>query len=278
MGDISKRGLDFIKRKEGYFGKAYLCPAGVWTIGWGTIRWNAGTPVKKGDVCTPDVAEKLLLKEVQRVEDAIDASIKVPLTQGQYDCICSFGYNLGTGWITGKGAQQATFIKELNKGNYQKVPSGLLQFCKAKDPKTGKRVTVKGLLTRRQEEIRELWLADYEGHSEIASTPAVVHETNPEIDPMPQSAAPATPDVKEVVTHSWTIRGALAAISGAGLQVYNWTLPAATEAGMEAAKLKTSLSGWDSLFAFLGTNMGLLGAMIVVTGAGIVIARRIQQA
>lgn len=271
MGDVSARGLDFIKRKEGYYSKAYLCPAGVWTLGWGSIRWDAKTPVKKGDVCTPDQAEKLLLREVQRVEDAIDATIRVPLTPGQYDCLVSIFYNIGIGWLTGKGHQQATFVKLLNKGQYDKVPSEILKFCRA----NGK--VIKGLQIRRQEEIRELWLADYGASSEVSATPAVIHETNPEVDPMPQSAAPALPEVKEVLKHSWTLRGAYAAISGLFLQAYSWTLPAATEAGMEAGKMREALTGWDALFAALGTNVAVLGAGCVVLGIGIVVFRRFQE-
>jgi len=50
--DISQRGLDLIKKWEAFYAHAYDDGEGVWTIGWGTIRWDLKTPVKKGDVIT----------------------------------------------------------------------------------------------------------------------------------------------------------------------------------------------------------------------------------
>lgn len=274
MGDISQRGIDLIKDYESYSSKAYLCPEKVPTIGWGSVRWDASKPVKLGDTCTVDQAEDLLRKEVILIEDAIDSSVKVALTQGQFDCLCSWGYNVGSGWINGKREGGcATLIKYLNKGQYDKVPSELLKFKKG--AKSGK--SYDGLVNRRKRELRELWFSDHGAQPVAKPAVAPVPVEAVPADPMPQSVGQVTVPVTEVVKHSWTIRGAVAAISGAALQVYNWTLPAATEASMEAVKLKTSLSGWDALFGFLGTNMALLGAMIVVTGAGIVIVRRIQQ-
>ena len=63
MGDISERGLALIKDYESYSEKAYLCPEGVPTIGWGSIRWSASRPVKLGETCTVDQAEMLIRKE-----------------------------------------------------------------------------------------------------------------------------------------------------------------------------------------------------------------------
>jgi lysozyme len=276
MGDISQRGLDFIKRKEGYFGKAYQCSAGVWTLGWGTIRWDAGRPVKKGDTCTQEQAEKLLLKEVQRVEDAVDATIRVPLSQGQYDCIVSFGYNLGIGWITGKGHQQATLIRLLNKGQYDKVPSELLKFSKVKDPKTRQMVTVRGLLIRRQEEIRELWLADYDSNAAIAKTPAPIVETDPETEPMPQAVVPGVPSVPTIAKGSPTVQmSALGILATTFGQAWEWLFGVAKEAGPEVVTNQTALSPFNALLTTVGANMGLLAAIIAVGTLIIVIQRKV---
>jgi lysozyme len=276
MGDISQRGLDFIKRKEGYFGKAYQCSAGVWTLGWGTIRWSASQPVKKGDTCTPEVAEKLLLKEVQRVEDAIDATIKVPLTPGMYDCLTSFFYNLGIGWLTGKGHPQATFVKLLNKGQYDKVPSELLKFSKVKEPKTKKMVTVKGLLIRRQEEIRELWLADYTADPKVAKTPAPVLTTDPETDPMPQAVVPDTPSIPQIAQGSKTVQmSALGIFATTFGQAWNWLFGVAKEAGPEVVTNQNALTPFNALIGTLGANMGLIAAIIAIGTLIIVIQRKI---
>lgn len=263
MGDISAKGLDFIKRKEGYFDKAYLCPAGVWTIGWGSIRWDAKTPVKKGDTCTVEQAERLLLKEVQRVEDAIDATIKVPLSQGQYDTLCELFYNIGIGWLTGQGHPQATLVKLLNKGQYDKIPSEVLKFKMA----NGKPLA--GLLKRRQEAVRELWFGDYDA-------PLRVSDTDPAVEPMPQSVEPERGKVSDVVVTSWTIRGALIAgvsyITDKTITAYDWAFSVAKEAGPEVLSLKQTVAPFDPLVKL--TPVLLTG--LVIAGLGIVVSRRIQ--
>lgn len=249
--DISSAGLSFIKEREGFFENSYLCPAGVWTIGWGTIRWDANTPVRQGETITRDHAEKLLLKEVQRVEDAIDETIKVPLTQGMFDCLCSWGYNVGIGWITGRGHQQATLIKELNRGNYDRVPSELLKFKMA----NGK--PLQGLLNRRKLEIKELWLAD----DLEAVEPA----------PMPQKVEPERHSTEGLVRDSRTIQGVLAAalayIAEKGLGVYEFLFGIAKDAGPEIMTLKTTLSPFEPLF-----KIGL--PTVVIVGLAVAWARR----
>lgn len=258
MGDISAKGLDFIKRKEGYFGKAYLCPAGVWTIGWGSIRWDAKTPVRKGDTCTVEQAERLLLKEVQRVEDAIDATIKVPLTQGAYDALVSLFYNIGIGWLTGQGHQQATLVKLLNKGQYDRVPSEILKFKMA----NGKPLA--GLAQRRQEEVRELWFGDN-------AEPIRAIDTDPTVDPMPQAVEPDLPSAKGLVKESRTLQGILAAafayVTDKALGWYDAAFGLATDAGAEVIKLKTTISPLDPLL-----KVGL--PAIVVIGLAIAYMRR----
>jgi lysozyme len=264
--DISQRGLDFIKRKEGYFDKAYLCPAGVWTIGWGSIRWDARTPVRQGDICTEDQATRLLLKEIQRVEDAIDATITVPLTQGQFDALCSIFYNIGIGWLTGQGHQQATFVRYLNKGEYEKIPSEFLKFKMANGN------PLNGLLTRRKEEVRELWLGDYEV---TATVPAVVAETDPQVEPMPQHVEPERGKVKDLVTESWTVKGLLisagAYITDRALWVYDFTFSVAKDAGPEIMALKTTITPFDPLLKATPWVLSIL----VLTGIWIAFSRRV---
>ncbi len=265
MGDISAKGLDFIKRKEGYSDKAYVCPAGKYTIGFGSIRWDAKTPVKKGDVCTVEQAERLLLKEVQRVEDAIDATIKVPLTQGAYDALCSLFYNIGIGWLTGQGHQQATFVKMLNKGQYDKIPSELLKFKRA----NGK--VIKGLQVRREEDVRELWFGDYD-----SPAPAKITDTDPAAEPMPQAVEPETPTIgataKESVTVKLAAGGILSAVGKATMDAYDWLFSVAKEAGPEVMALKTSIGPFDPLIKATPAILTVL----VVAALGGVIVRRLQ--
>lgn len=84
---------DIIKRFEGCKLKAYLCPAKVWTIGYGSTRHPNGAAVKQGDTITQQQAEEYLQIEVQRRE----AQMKLPatLSANQRSALVSFQYNVG---------------------------------------------------------------------------------------------------------------------------------------------------------------------------------------
>ena len=65
--NISQRGIDLIKQYEGFRATAYKCPAGVWTIGYGTIAYPDGKAVKEGDgPCTEAKALQWLTHEVNK--------------------------------------------------------------------------------------------------------------------------------------------------------------------------------------------------------------------
>lgn len=251
--DISQRGLDLIKDYESFSSEAYLCPEGVPTIGWGSIRWDAKTPVKLGDRCTEQQAETLLRKEIQRIEDAIDNSVQVPLTQGQFDALCSWGYNVGTGWIDGrrKGGA-ATLIKYLNKGQYEKVPSELLKFKRG--AVSGK--SYNGLLNRRKREIAELWLADVAQEPGAASVKPA----------MPQQVEPEKHSTEGLIRDSRTLQSVLAAalayIAEKFLGVYEFMFGIAKDAGPEIMTLKTTLSPFEPLFKIALPTVVIVGLAV----------------
>lgn len=93
MKYIGKKGLDLIKRFEGFRAKPYVCPAGKWTIGYGhTNGVNADTrPV------TEEEAEMLLREDLMAITNVLNRILPESLTQNQFDSICSFCYNLGFG-------------------------------------------------------------------------------------------------------------------------------------------------------------------------------------
>ncbi len=264
MGDISARGLALVKDYEAYAGEAYDDGEGVWTLGWGCIRWDANTPVKKGDRCTVDQAEQLLRKEISRVEDAIDVTVKVPLTQGQYDCLTSLFFNIGIGWCTGHGHQQATLIKYLNKGQYEKVPSELLKFRKGAN--TGN--VINGLINRRKRELQELWF-----HEGEAPAPAVAKAP----EPMPQAVAPDVPSTVSVIKNSGTAKVAGGGIVAALVQMWTWTFGAVKEAGVEAVSNQQALGPFGALFKSVGANMDRIAVFVILGAFVVVIARKIAQ-
>jgi len=133
---ISKNGLDLIKHFEGCELEAYKCPAGVWTIGYGHIK----TAVE-GMTITQHQADEMLIEEMNEYEGYINNSVRVDLTQNQFDAMVSWVYNLGNGNLN-----TSTLLKVLNSGDYAGVPEQILRWNKA-----GGRV-LEGLTRRRQAE------------------------------------------------------------------------------------------------------------------------------
>ncbi|AVX13784.1 lysozyme [Stutzerimonas stutzeri] len=117
----SENGLALIRQAEGLRLRAYKCPAGVWTIGYGT---TAG--VKEGQVITKERAEELLRDDVKRFEDQVLRLVKVPLTQGQLDALVSFTYNLGAANLG-----NSTLLRLLNAGDYKGVAAQFDRWTKA---------------------------------------------------------------------------------------------------------------------------------------------------
>ena len=133
----SQRGLDLIKKWEGLRLEAYLCPAGVWTIGYGHIKG-----VKEGDKINQPQANTLLADDVANVaESAVNAYVNVPLNQEQFDALASFTFNLGGGNL-----KSSTLLKKLNDGDYLGAANEFKRWVKA----GGK--TLNGLVDRREAE------------------------------------------------------------------------------------------------------------------------------
>ena len=89
----SQRCVDLVKKYEGLRLKSYQCPAKVWTIGYGTTRWIDETPVREGQEISIEMAEKLLLNDLQKFANHINLNV----SQNQFDALVSFCYNLGLG-------------------------------------------------------------------------------------------------------------------------------------------------------------------------------------
>ena len=87
---INAEGLALIKEFEGLELKAYLCPAKVWTIGYG----STGAHVKPGMVITEAEAERLLRKDLERFERAVAKTCPVA-TDNQFAAMVSLAFNVG---------------------------------------------------------------------------------------------------------------------------------------------------------------------------------------
>lgn len=145
---ISKTGLDLIKYFEGYKESAYLCSAGVPTLGYGTTRIK-GQPVKLGMTCTQAQAEAWLAVDVAQFEKDVNSLLTHPVTQSQFDALVSFAYNVGSDIDTdtiAEGLGDSTLLKLVNRKEYILAAAEFLKWNKA----AGK--VVKGLVTRRRAE------------------------------------------------------------------------------------------------------------------------------
>ena len=134
---ISNNGLQLVKHFEGCYLKAYKCPAGVLTIGYG----HTGKSVKEGMEITQEQAEVILKHDLERFESAVRDCVKVTLEQGQFDALVSFAFNCGAAAL-----KSSTLLRKLNAGD---VVGAAQEFHKWN--KAGGKV-LKGLVRRRAAE------------------------------------------------------------------------------------------------------------------------------
>ena len=143
---ISKTGIDLISSFEGIRLNAYDDGVGVWTIGIGTTIYPNGVKVKKGDKCTLEQAHEYLAHDMIEFEKTVNDSVKVPLSQNQFDALVSLAYNIGSGAF-----KNSTLLKKLNAKDYVGAADQFLVWNK------GGGKVLKGLVRRRDAE-RALFL------------------------------------------------------------------------------------------------------------------------
>lgn len=142
-----------IMHHEGVRSKPYQCPALLWTVGVGhvidpthakvPIADRKALPIPAGwdRVLSNDEIMDILKKDLNRFEQGVDRLIKVPLTQGQFDALVSFSFNVGLGNL-----QNSTLRMKVNRGEFEGAAEQFLVWTKA-----GGKV-LKGLVTRRTDE------------------------------------------------------------------------------------------------------------------------------
>ena len=133
--------MHFIARHEGLSLKAYLCPAGVWTIGYGHIQG-----VREGDECTTEDAASWLVEDIEATQKALAKYVNMPVTEGQFIALTSLAFNVGVGNVL-----KSKLLRKLNAGDIQGAAQEFLDF----DLANGKRLP--GLTARRKDE-SELFL------------------------------------------------------------------------------------------------------------------------
>lgn len=142
----SEKIKNFIKNQEGLRLNAYLCPARVWTIGYG----HTGADVVKGKVITKEQAEIYFKNDIAIHENNVSKLVKVPLNQNQFDALVSFEYNIGYGQFS-----SSTLLKLLNQKKYNEAAEqfGRWVYSKIKQPNgMYKTIALPGLVKRRKYE------------------------------------------------------------------------------------------------------------------------------
>lgn len=144
---VSQSGINIVKKFEGLHKvtdsgdvRAYRCPAGKWTIGYGHTKG-----VRSGMRATPAQCEEFLVEDLNEAGAIVRRYVNVPLSQNQYDALVSFVFNLGGG-----NFQSSTLLKKLNKGLYDEVPAQILRWNKARVD--GVLTELRGLTRRRTAE------------------------------------------------------------------------------------------------------------------------------
>jgi lysozyme len=138
---ISPKGLDLIKSFEGLKLNAYLCSAGVPTIGYGATYYANDVKVKLGDKITQEAAEVLLRKTVRSFEQNVAALLNgTVVSQNQFDALVSFAFNLGTAALA-----KSTLLKKVKANpNDTAIAAEFGKWVNAGGKKSN------GLITRRR--------------------------------------------------------------------------------------------------------------------------------
>jgi lysozyme len=150
---VSQKCIEQIKKDEGVRSRPYQCPALLWTVGVGHVIDPNHAKVKLADrkqlpipagwdrVLSATEIDEILKKDLNRFEAGVLRLIKVKLTQGQFDGLVSFSFNVGLGNL-----QNSTLRMKLNRGDYEGAAEQFLVWTKA-----GGKV-LKGLVIRRTHE------------------------------------------------------------------------------------------------------------------------------
>lgn len=185
---VSDKCFDLVREFEGCKLAAYLCPAGVWTIGYG----HTGPDVYEGQKITKLQAEKWLKQDLNKFSKGVfDACTQVP-TQHQLDAMASFAFNVGV-----PGLRTSSVMRAHNAGDSLAASRAFGLWNKARNPKTGKLEVLKGLTRRRAAE-SALYL--------LPSDDEVPED-------MPQIVEPEKPMVESTINRGAALAGGTATVA-----------------------------------------------------------------
>ena len=151
--NVSERALTLIKHHEGVRYKPYRCPAKLWTVGVGHVLYpeQATLPIAERDnfpldnkdfrTFSKEEVDQILLTDLRRFERGVERFCPVRLTQGMFDALVSFSFNVGLGTL-----QRSTLRQKLLRGDKAGAAEGFMKYTMA-----GGKV-LRGLVNRRSDE------------------------------------------------------------------------------------------------------------------------------
>jgi lysozyme len=150
---VSDQAVKMIKHHEGVRQKPYRCPANLWTIGVGHVLYPEQARLKMDDrmlvplrpednrTFTMEEVDAILKSDLARFERGVEQYCPVKLTQGQFDALVSFSFNVGLGTL-----QRSTLRQKVNREDFEGASAEFLKYIMA-----GGKI-LKGLQNRRNDE------------------------------------------------------------------------------------------------------------------------------
>jgi len=269
MLKISAQGKALIKHYEGLRLIAYLCPAGVWTIGYGHTE-----TAYEGQRIDVAQASDLLSSDLIKYEQAVNRLVKVPLTQKQFDALVSFTFNLGAGSL-----QRSSLLYKLNQRDYRGAAKEFTRWVYARDGKTNKMRKLAGLVRRRKAE-QKMFESDILYENKIAKSKDNIYafqldkklnitgfkiepiKPDPNNEPIPDNELPL-PTIKQegkqpqIKTDEAKVKKVAAVTAAGGI----------TAGG--AIEVANQVAPSFSILSYLDWRVGVVIVVVVAIGGGI---------
>jgi lysozyme len=234
--EMSDPGIEAILMKfEGCRLKAYRCPAGILTIGYGHTSAAGDPEVTPDAAITKAQAIDILHRDLRVFEAGVEKLVKVELNQAQFDVLVDFAYNAGLGALGKSG-----ILKAVNARRFDAVPGELMKWTK------GGGKVLPGLVKRRQAEVA--WWEAAVDHDDDAED----HRTEPDKVPVKTMA-----DSKQA--NSAVAVGLLGSV-GAAKEI--------------TAQVQDTKDLFETVMGLLGNPQFVMMAMVIGLGAAIWYWRR----
>ena len=175
MTKINQATVDLVKKWEGFKPKAYICPAGVLTVGYGTTN-RAGLPgvrITPETVVSEAQAAEWLRLGLEKFGAQIRPAITAPINENEFGAFVSLAYNIGPKAFKGSSA-----LRHFNAGDKAKAAAAIKLWNKA--TVNGRRQVLRGLVNRREDEVA-LFLRPVQ----VKQTPKTEHVAPDVLKPSP---------------------------------------------------------------------------------------------